>query len=365
MGYNGSNRKGYDVRYRGFSKSSMRFGNSLLFGRRGLISGSLSVLGAGLLTPTRSSSRRVSSRSQTLYSFKTSSDVEQKKMINYDLKNLSDEAYAEITEDYFSRKLEKEKNLSQQIVITESIEEKRRHLKLLSLFSFFYKHKINDITVEIDSLSNQLESLKKQEIDTTLKLAQEPSRLSQSFVDSFIKLFEQNDVSVVLTSTAKYSTNEMLYSSHYYEIGRIKINVINETEPLNNAKCCCLSFEGLKLYFYSTVLIITKEPNEMAIMDYKDITMSNREVLVVESENFGTNNNNVIGYEYLHQCLDGTPDLRFKYNPRRPKILYRNLILRYKRRILFNFITNQMDPVNNLIHSYNNQKKQIIKNDLV
>lgn len=365
MGYNGSNRKGYDVRYRGFSKSSMRFGNSLLFGRRGLISGSLSVLGAGLLTPTRSPSKRVSSRSKTLYSFKTHSDVEQKKLINYDLKSVSDVAYAEIIEDFFNRKIEKEKNASQQIVLTGSIEEKRRHLKLLLYFRFFCKQKINDVTAEIESLSNQLESLKNQEIDTILKLTQEQSELSQSFIDSFIQLFEQNDVSVVLTSGTTYSTNEIPYYCHYYEIGRERISAINETGPLSNAKCCCLSFGGLKLFFYSTVLIITKEPNEMAIMDYKDITLSNREVLVVESENFGTCNNNVIGYEYLHQCLDGTPDLRFKYNPRRPKILYRNLILRYKRRILFNFITSQMDPVNNLIHSYNNQKKQIIKNDLV
>lgn len=39
MGYNGSNRKGYDRGYSGFSKSSMRSGNSMLFGKRGIVTG--------------------------------------------------------------------------------------------------------------------------------------------------------------------------------------------------------------------------------------------------------------------------------------------------------------------------------------
>ena len=44
MGYNGSNRKGYDRRYRGLSKSSMRRGNSILFGRNGLLTVLLDIL---------------------------------------------------------------------------------------------------------------------------------------------------------------------------------------------------------------------------------------------------------------------------------------------------------------------------------
>lgn len=35
MGYNGSNRKGYDARYRGFSRSADRFADRLLFGPTG------------------------------------------------------------------------------------------------------------------------------------------------------------------------------------------------------------------------------------------------------------------------------------------------------------------------------------------
>ena len=43
MGYNGSNRKGYDRRYRGLSKSSMRSGNSMLFGKKGIVTGLFDV----------------------------------------------------------------------------------------------------------------------------------------------------------------------------------------------------------------------------------------------------------------------------------------------------------------------------------
>lgn len=39
MGYNGRNRKGYDRRYRGLSKSSMRSSNSILFGKKGIVTG--------------------------------------------------------------------------------------------------------------------------------------------------------------------------------------------------------------------------------------------------------------------------------------------------------------------------------------
>lgn len=47
MGYNGSNRGRSNRGYKGFSKSSMRKGNSLLFGRNGLVSG-LFDIGSGI-----------------------------------------------------------------------------------------------------------------------------------------------------------------------------------------------------------------------------------------------------------------------------------------------------------------------------
>lgn len=48
MGYNGSNRGRSNRGYKGFSKSSMKKGNSLLFGRNGLVSG-LFDIGSGMV----------------------------------------------------------------------------------------------------------------------------------------------------------------------------------------------------------------------------------------------------------------------------------------------------------------------------
>lgn len=59
MGYNGNNRK-LNRGYKGFSKSSIRRGNSILFGRRGVLSGILNMGGA-LLNDTANSSIGINS----------------------------------------------------------------------------------------------------------------------------------------------------------------------------------------------------------------------------------------------------------------------------------------------------------------
>ena len=77
MGYNGSNRKGYDVRYRGFPKSADRYADRLMFGRHGLVTTALKIL---LSSPRNTYS---SSRNQTVsYSASTHKKTRTKRNVS-------------------------------------------------------------------------------------------------------------------------------------------------------------------------------------------------------------------------------------------------------------------------------------------
>lgn len=353
MGYNGSNRKGYDVRYRGFPKSAKRSVDSMVFGRYGLLTGAAKLIDAGIkdLTATPSYSR--SRSSGTYYVFRTSSGNAQKSLVNFDFQDVSDKAYAEIISDYFERREQYDEYLSRREKICDALKKKGRSLKVLSFFRIFFKRRINDVLSEIDVLSGSLEELDSQQIDTSFKLDNVSTSLDQRFINSFTELFQGTKVSFVKSSENTYSPNEIPTYCHYYEISRENVVVNHETGPLTNSQCCSIVLGDIVLYFYSSVLVLTNSSKQIAIINYDDITVSNREVSIVESEGFNTSGFYVGGHEYLHQRVKGGPDRRYSYNPSRPMICYRNIVIKHKGKILLNLLTNKDEPLKAFIDSFN------------
>lgn len=343
-------------------KSSYRRGSStfnMFFGRRGLVTGTARFVGDCVFGSTSkpSYSRSRSSKTKTYYTFRTSSELPQKSLININLQKISDRAYSDIINDYLKRMTQYENHLTQQRNLSDAIEEKRRYLKKISffLYRFLFKRKIKAVTDDINKQVKQLDDLKLKQFDTSLKLENVPNELSQNFIDSFYKLFDNTGISLFSSSEYKNTTEEIPTYCHYYRIGRKPVMTNKKDGILDNAKCCSVCTAGLTLYFYSTVLII-KSHNEMAIVDYKNLSFTSGRVIIVENEGFNTTGYNVYGHEYLHQCRDGSIDLRYKYNPSRPKIRYNTLTLKKGESILLSFILNKDEFLANFIQSFDSLK---------
>ena len=353
MGYNGSNRKGYDVRYRGFPKSASRYVDSMVFGRHGLLTGAAKLVYAGIKDLTQTPTYSKTRSSGTYYVFKTSSGLTQKDLLNIDLHELSNSDYSVIISDYFERRKEFELLKEQERALSSALLSKRKSLNLFSILKFLFKRRIRTITSEIDTLKNKLEEIEQQPIDVSFRLDNVSSQLDQMFIDSFMHLFRDTKTTVVVSSERTCSPHEIPSFCHFYEIGRGNISINTEDGPLTDVKCCSITLGNIVLYFYSDVLIITNSTKEMAIVNYDDITLSNRSVSIVEDQGFSTYGYNVRGQEFLHERIGGGPDRRYSYNPSRPIICYYNLVLRYNKRILFNFISNIEGPVKEFISSFN------------
>lgn len=356
MGYNGSSRKGYDVRYRGFPKSSKRSIDSMFFGRHGILINAAKLLDAGFKDLTFTPAYSRSKFSGTNYVYRTAPDKAQKSLLNIDFQEVSNDAYIDVIADYTSRREQFEQQLAREQCIYKVLNKKSRSLRTLKYFRFLFNHRAESVSTEIEILSKQLEKIHEQRIDTSLTLEGVSPILDQRFVDSFMALFDGTSVFAVRSSESIYSPNEIPSYCHHFEIGRGPIKFNTETGPITNAKCCSIILGDIVVYFYSSVLVLTNASKEIAIVSYRDLTMSIRSISIVESEGFSTYGNDVRGYEYLHEKKKGGPDLRYSYNPSRPICHYYNLVLRQNKKILFNILSNKEDLLKAFMYSFSLMK---------
>lgn len=356
MGYNGSNRKGYDVRYRGFPKSSMRSVDRIVFGRHGILIGAAKLVKAGIKDITSTPSYSKSRSSGSYYTFKTSSGIPQKRLLDIDLQRLSNEDYSGIIANYYERKKKHELQRERESVLLSTLSKKKHSLYFYSLLKFIFKRRIPVIISEIDYLSKELDAITQQPIDVSFRLDNVSAINDQCFIDSFMHLFQDTKISVISSSEAPLFQNEIPSFCHFYEISRESISINTEEGPLSDSNCCSISFGNLVLFFYSNALIISNSVHEISVINYEDITLSHKSVSIVEDHGFSTYNYYVCGREYLHEKKDGGPDLRYSYNPRRPIIGYHSLVMRHKKRIIFCFVSNIEKQVKDFISAFKHLK---------
>lgn len=356
--YGRSRISSYPNRYRGTSSRRDKANFNMFLGKRGLITGTARWVGHSIFGTPHSNRR--SSRTKTYYTFKTSSDLPQKSLIDINLEKISNRNYSELIKNYYRRIFKYEEFLTQQHFLRKVLKKRRLYLKVISCFiyRFLFKAKIKTVTEEIDIRVKQLDNLNHnlKLLNTSLIIGNNPNELSPHFVDSFNKLFGENKVNVLATS--EYDNIDAIPTyCHYYRIGRKPVIINKKEGPLENAKFCSINIEGLSLYFYSSILLI-KNSKGIAIIDYKDLSLVCGKTVIVEDEFFDINGYNVYGYEYLHQCKDGTIDLRYKYNPERPKILYNTIMLTLKENVLLCLIIDKEKSIPYFIQSFESLKQR-------
>lgn len=88
-----------------------------------------------------------------------------------------------------------------------------------------------------------------------------------------------------------------------------------------------LNFEAFQVLFYDSVLIITTE-NDFAIISYSHITADIQQIHLFEKRLDSNISYSEVKETWLHACLDGTPDLRYKFNSRVYDVQYWNLSIK-------------------------------------
>lgn len=94
--------------------------------------------------------------------------------------------------------------------------------------------------------------------------------------------------------------------------------------PNNKCKAIWTQVKGVKYYFYPNYVVQQKGEFSIECISYDKI--SPKLSVITESADH-IRAAKAVGYTYLHTCIDGTPDLRYKYNPRSTIYEYRLLQL--------------------------------------
>ena len=94
--------------------------------------------------------------------------------------------------------------------------------------------------------------------------------------------------------------------------------------PSNNCKTIWVQVKGVKYYFYPEYIVQVKGESSISCITYDKISPK---LKVITESSDSIRGAKVVGYTYLHTCIDGSPDLRYKYNPRSTIYEYRLLQL--------------------------------------
>lgn len=95
----------------------------------------------------------------------------------------------------------------------------------------------------------------------------------------------------------------------------------NKVVPACKCDVYSISILGTKFYFYPKYVIQAKSSINYRIIDYSQLSLKLYDCIVVE-ESYKPRGGTSIGYTYEHTCVDGTPDLRYKYNKKYTKYKY-------------------------------------------
>ena len=88
-----------------------------------------------------------------------------------------------------------------------------------------------------------------------------------------------------------------------------------------------LNFKTFQIIFYDSVLIVTTK-NDFAIINYSHISADIQQIHLLEKQLDSNINYGEVKETWLHTCLNGTPDLRYRNNPKVYNVQYWNLSIK-------------------------------------
>jgi len=344
MGYNGGKRV-WPQRNSGLSKSSIRFGYKIL--RKAslpIIKVGFSAVGLtsnGRSKSYKSSSRttRISSKIQNLpYSNKYIDNVSSyaNSKFNTFFRTSNIEQFSNVTFESMLIKyksiLTKNKQKLQEIQILDDENNlMRKRINSIKWLKLFYRSEIKSLECGIIENEDKISSLKGNILSEYLDFSN--YKQSGIFKDLFdlIKSSNLYNSSWLLypkpNITFQLDVNSLNYSMHFL---RSRIQVTKTSIPFINESTdsyICLNNSDISIAFLSCAVIIFTNKSNLAIFNYSDFICTNKEVIIKEDELFKYPKAIVDSWTWLYQKMDGSPDLRYKNNPKVPIVKYSNVTL--------------------------------------
>lgn len=295
MGYNGNNRK---LRSSVIKKSSLNFGTKIT-----------SKLLAWPIAMTASATIDSIENIKTNEKYKSLSNNDHNSYINeiIPIATLADNEYDYIKQNYRENIIA---NNQTEAMITDIKNEIKKSRNLLSLIGFIPPIK-RKISKKISILEEKIKvlTLSKKTIEIDIE--------SITLQKEYNPIFLSGKTNVYLTFNPIY---DYYSTENMYTIERRRISFF----PFNIPSLLSLNFKTFQIGFYNSVLIITTQ-NDFAIISYSHIKTNIQNVHIIEKQLVGNIKYENVKETWLHTCLNGTPDLRYRDNPKVYNVEYWNL----------------------------------------
>lgn len=207
-------------------------------------------------------------------------------------------------------------------------------------FSISYKEQlpylIDNNRIELICLTNNKMSVAEKEELNNRKQNNSSFLANYTYIDKetidqvdLDKFFQLNNTIIALSKSDIWRVGTRQKSSYYFFWGsNIRRNIVsfkkeyfNKIIPSVNCEVYSISILGSTFYFYPKYIIQSKGKNNYRIINYSQLSIKINECVVIE-DNYKPKGGVSIGYTYEHTCIDGTPDMRYKYNRKFPKYKY-------------------------------------------
>ncbi len=300
MGYNGSNRR---FRSSVIKKSSVKFGTSLV--------SNVLVGAVGLATSAAKDALKTIDSGGAGCAFQ----VDSMDSISHEVERIS--IHTSKKYDYIEKEYQERININKQvdaeiIDLEKKIGKLNLVVKLLGVVPFLRKKvvaRVSAFELEVDSL---IASKKNTYIDI--------ANIASPFEDIPIVVASSSQVYFLFSQVRDCQFAEGMYmgSGANKQRGFFEFNV---------ASILSLNFHSFQLDFFNSLFVLSTA-QRFLIIDYGELQVKLQQVYVIDKQ---IDNN--VHYEYvkeswLHTCLDGTPDLRYRDNPRIYIVAYWALSIR-------------------------------------
>jgi hypothetical protein len=207
----------------------------------------------------------------------------------------------------------------------------RKRINSIKWLKLFYRSEIKSLECGIIENEDKISSLKGNILSEYLDFSN--YKQSGIFKDLFdlIKSSNLYNSSWLLypkpNITFQLDVNSLNYSMHFL---RSRIQVTKTSIPFINESTdsyICLNNSDISIAFLSCAVIIFTNKSNLAIFNYSDFICTNKEVIIKEDELFKYPKAIVDSWTWLYQKMDGSPDLRYKNNPKVPIVKYSNVTL--------------------------------------
>jgi hypothetical protein len=200
-----------------------------------------------------------------------------------------------------------------------------------SLFSFFRKKRIAEISATVEGLRQEIDQidewLESTHVDAQFQTSTAASRTYGALVRAYDALLSCSSTWDVTSERDVDRPRERSAASRNVE--RKAVKLAYATSPLLRFEGSALFFKnanGDDLYFYPSLVLMPRRDGQFALIDYADLRIAFQSVTFIEAEAVPPDAQ-ITGKVWAKTNKDGSPDRRFKGNHEIPLCLYGKLLL--------------------------------------